>query len=62
MKQIYNIYPLLLLLVLGACVEEELLTLGSPLLRNSNMSLYPNSALPWKANNTEGMGVSKEFL
>lgn len=65
MKADIKISLLLLLFLLISCnSEEDYLPKGSQLLLNPNLSLYPDSVLPWApmTNNTIQYGVSREVF
>ncbi|HSJ69675.1 MAG TPA: hypothetical protein VK921_18480 [Anditalea sp.] len=45
-----------------ACAEEEHVPVGTQLLVNPNMSMFPDSVDPWRSNRSGGIGVSKEIF
>lgn len=55
---------LLLLTFFFSCEEDEFLPVGTQLMLNPNLSLYPDSVNPWKPSNPEGiqLGVSREVF
>jgi hypothetical protein len=62
MKIFVKIKIFILLLLLGSCVEEETVPLGTQLLVNPNMSMFPDSVKPWRSNRSGGIGVSREVF
>jgi hypothetical protein len=59
-----KIPKILLVLLLVACTEEEHVPKGTQLLVNPNMSMFPDSVSPWRANRSEaeGMGASRDVF
>lgn len=58
-----NFFPgLFFLLLLVACAEDEHVPVGTQLLVNPNMSMFPDSVNPWRSNRSGGIGVSREVF
>lgn len=61
-KSLLNL--VLLSMLLFSCGEEDTLPIGSQLMLNPNLSLYPDSVFPWTPSNSNGIqhGVSREVF